>query len=82
VFASNNASNLDVAMIRYIHPWPSGPVRFYVQGDIVYSMNGRPVFFIVGQFLRQAKNGPDLYRISGDHLYRCGVIGNPEFYFA
>jgi hypothetical protein len=68
-------------MIRYIHPWPSGPVQLYVEGNIVYAMNGRPVFVIEGQYFRQSPGGKDLFRISDKHIYKCGEIGNPAFYF-
>jgi len=68
-------------MIRYIHPWPNGPVQFYTQGNMVYAMNGRPVFIVEGKFWRQVPGGPDLYWVSDKHVFKSGTISNPAFYF-
>ena len=68
---------------RYIHSWPDGTVRFYVDGRVIYAMNGRAEFYIDGQCVYSHHVGKPVYWISDNHLFAHGNSGRgePSLYF-
>ena len=59
---------------------PSGNPAYYVDGDAVYTANGKPEFFISNGWLCRYQSGAPAYRISDNWLYEH-PSGKPAFYF-
>jgi hypothetical protein len=62
---------------RYLHQWPSGEARYYVDDKTVYELDGKPAFYIQDITL----DGKPRFRMDGEHLYEHGASGQPALYF-
>ena len=59
---------------------PSGNPAYYVDGDAVYTANGKPEFFISNGWVCRYQDGAPAYWISDNWLYEH-PSGKPAFYF-
>jgi hypothetical protein len=66
---------------RYLHSLPpEGAAKYFVEGDWIYEMDGRPAFFIQDGWAYTVSGQPAFW-IDGEWLYPHGGNGRAALYF-
>jgi hypothetical protein len=67
--------------IIHVFEYPSGGARFYISDDFVYSMEGRAVYWISGEFwYPYPQTGTAAFWVNDNFIYEYPASGTPKYY--
>jgi hypothetical protein len=66
---------------RYLYSYPEGYPSFFETSGIVYTLGGRPTFYVDGDYVYEFDTGRPAFTIRVNHLYPFPGESQPSYYF-
>jgi hypothetical protein len=66
---------------RYLYSWPERQACFFETSSIIYTMGGRPTFYVDGDYVYEFDTGKPAFSIRESHLYPFPGGSQPSYYF-
>jgi hypothetical protein len=66
---------------RYLYSYPEGQPSFFETSGIIYTLGGRPIYYLDGDYVYVFESGKPAFSIRENHLYPAPAGSQPSYYF-
>ena len=66
---------------RYLYSWPEGQFSFFETAGIIYTMAGRPTYYIEEGCVHAFESGKPVFSIREKQLFPFPAGSQPSYYF-
>jgi hypothetical protein len=66
---------------RYLYSWPDGQACFFETAGVIYTMAGRPTYYVDDNYVYVFDTGKPAFSIRDKYLYPFPAGSQPSYYF-